>query len=176
LQFTISARDPDHDPIRYSATNLPNGARINSETGQFTWTPTYDQAGTYTVTFIASDGTLSDRKSCIIKVNNVPMPDLTTGAITYTVSGNGLYTFTAPIKNIGDMVVRTPFYVYFYVDGKVTGSRILSYILPGQTITVHFPWPGVKGAHVIKITADATNSIKESDENNNSAQIRVVVK
>jgi len=176
LKFTILARDPDHDPITYSAINLPKGATINSKTGQFNWMPDYKQAGIYLVTFVASDGSLSDEEKVTIKVNNVMMPDLTTGAITYTVIGNKFYIFKAPIKNIGDKTVRTPFYVYFYVDGVIKGSRHIIRLAAGQTVISSFAWPAIKGTHTIKITADATGRIKEADENNNSAQITIVVK
>ena len=71
LQFTISGSDPDGDPLTYSASNLPSGAQLNSTTGEFFWTPTYEQAGTYTVTFNVSDGSLTDSKSANITVNNI---------------------------------------------------------------------------------------------------------
>ncbi len=47
LQFTVSATDPDGDALTYAATNLPAGATFNPATRQFSWTPTYSQAGNY---------------------------------------------------------------------------------------------------------------------------------
>lgn len=55
VTFTLVATDPDGDSISYSSPDLPSGAILNSVTGVFEWTPTYDQAGPYTVTFIATD-------------------------------------------------------------------------------------------------------------------------
>jgi len=51
------ASDPDSDPvaITISATTLPAGYTFNA--GVLSWTPGYMHAGTYTVTFNASDGT-----------------------------------------------------------------------------------------------------------------------
>ncbi|MCD6506679.1 tandem-95 repeat protein, partial [Candidatus Poribacteria bacterium] len=54
LEFTVSAIDPDKDDLSFSAEGLPDGAKF--EDGVFTWTPTYEQAGTYSITFIVSDG------------------------------------------------------------------------------------------------------------------------
>jgi hypothetical protein len=74
LTFTITATDPDGDPLTYSASSasgLPQGATIDSETGIFSWTPGYNQAGGYTITFTASDGQLSDSKNIQITVENV---------------------------------------------------------------------------------------------------------
>ena len=55
LEFTIRAMDPDHDPVVYSASVLPSGASLNPTTGLFSWIPTAAQAGTYTITFTATD-------------------------------------------------------------------------------------------------------------------------
>ena len=71
LEFSIVATDLNDDRVTYSATNLPNGAQLNSATGEFSWTSTFTQAGTYTVTFMASDGVLTDSETIDIIVNNV---------------------------------------------------------------------------------------------------------
>ncbi|MHC4745168.1 MAG: putative Ig domain-containing protein, partial [Planctomycetota bacterium] len=69
LNFTISATDADSDSITYSASNLPTGATLTSDS--FSWTPGYTQAGTYDVTFTASDGTDSDSEIVTVNVANV---------------------------------------------------------------------------------------------------------
>ena len=68
LQFTISAIDPDGNPLSYSASNLPEGASLNAETRTFSWTPRYDQAGVYVVRFEVSDGELTDYEDVTITV------------------------------------------------------------------------------------------------------------
>jgi hypothetical protein len=55
LQFSVSATDPDHDPITYSAAPLPAGASLNPLTGAFSWTPSVSQLGAYSITFTATD-------------------------------------------------------------------------------------------------------------------------
>jgi hypothetical protein len=66
IQLDINASDWNHDLITYSATNLPQGATIDSATHTFSWTPGYDQAGSYTITLSASDGNLS--ASALLKI------------------------------------------------------------------------------------------------------------
>src|SRR3989442_16001290 len=73
LTFTISATDPDSDTVSYSATGLPAGATLNATTGAFSWTPGYDQAGSYPVTFRATDNgspALSASEAITITVTN----------------------------------------------------------------------------------------------------------
>ncbi len=47
LVFTVSATDPDGDPMIYSAYNLPVGASFDSTTRVFSWIPDEDQIGTH---------------------------------------------------------------------------------------------------------------------------------
>ncbi len=60
------------DVLTYSGENLPDGASVDSETGLFTWTPSYDQSGSYTITFKVTDqGGLSASAEAEVTVNNV---------------------------------------------------------------------------------------------------------
>ncbi len=46
MKFTLSATDVDGDSVTFLAlTALPAGAQLNGQTGQFLWTPTYQQSG-----------------------------------------------------------------------------------------------------------------------------------
>ncbi|NOT63534.1 MAG: tandem-95 repeat protein, partial [Acidobacteria bacterium] len=75
LSFTVTASDPDAgQTITLTATNLPEGAQFNQQTGAFTWTPGFAQAGNYTVNFTATDNgspVRSDSKSVSLTINNV---------------------------------------------------------------------------------------------------------
>ena len=68
LEFTVTATDPDMDPITYSAENIPDGATFNTVTMTFSWTPSFWQSGSYDVTFKASDGSLEDSEIAHITV------------------------------------------------------------------------------------------------------------
>ncbi len=72
LTFTVSATDADGDSLAYSASGLPAGATFSRSTGAFTWTPDFDQAGEYDVTFIVSDGECQDTMTVHITVVDVP--------------------------------------------------------------------------------------------------------
>ena len=69
LTFAIDAVDADGDAIAYSAANLPAGATLLGQT--FSWTPTYDQAGSYSMTLTASDGQAQTSQTIAIAVANV---------------------------------------------------------------------------------------------------------
>jgi hypothetical protein len=78
LQFTITASDPDNDPLTFSATGLPTGASLDVTSGAFTWTPSNTQEGTHVVTFVVSDGSLTDSEAVTITVNGaIELPALT---------------------------------------------------------------------------------------------------
>lgn len=73
LTYVLSAADPDPgDSLTYSATGLPPGATLNPITGEFSWTPGWDQSGAWSVTFRVTDlrgG--SDSESVTIQVAEV---------------------------------------------------------------------------------------------------------
>ncbi|MDJ0835210.1 MAG: Ig-like domain-containing protein [Acidobacteriota bacterium] len=68
LSFTVSATDPNGDTPTYSAESLPENATLDSNTGQFDFTPVSGQRGVYQVTFKASDGLLVDTMTVSITV------------------------------------------------------------------------------------------------------------
>lgn len=80
LTFAITANDNDGDPLTYSASDIPNGAGFNPLTSSFSWTPDYDQAGLYQVTFAVSDGfggTNSEQITVTVSnVNRAPVLDI----------------------------------------------------------------------------------------------------
>lgn len=99
LSFGVNATDPDGDALTYSASGLPAGATFDPATKQFSWTPDYTQAGDYTVTFTASDGTnsysLSGTKTVSISVADVDRPPVfAPGGESQSVDENRELSFT----------------------------------------------------------------------------------
>ncbi|MEX0737476.1 MAG: FlgD immunoglobulin-like domain containing protein [Bacteroidota bacterium] len=70
LQYTASPNDVG-ESVTYSLVNPPTGASINATTGAFTWTPTYGQAGSYTITVSVTDGEFSVTTTTAVTVVNV---------------------------------------------------------------------------------------------------------
>ncbi|MGB9927739.1 MAG: disaggregatase related repeat-containing protein, partial [Methanosarcina sp.] len=68
LNFVLRASDPDGDDLTYSASNLPSGANLNTESGLFSWTPENGQEGLYNILFEVSDGKFKDSESVNINV------------------------------------------------------------------------------------------------------------
>ncbi len=72
LTFDLQGTDPDREDegkLVFSASGLPEGAVLEGTT--FSWTPTYDQSGTYTISFTVSDGRLEDVREAVVTVNHV---------------------------------------------------------------------------------------------------------
>ena len=71
LAFSINATDSEGDVLSYTASNLAAGSQFDPGTRTFSWTPGYDQAGSYPgVIFSVSDGEFSDTESVTITVTN----------------------------------------------------------------------------------------------------------
>jgi hypothetical protein len=68
LSFSVTAVDPDGDNVVYSVLNLPRGAAFADRV--FAWTPSCNQAGSYEVTFVASDGQGQYSRTVTIVVND----------------------------------------------------------------------------------------------------------
>ncbi|MFO7970720.1 MAG: hypothetical protein R6U40_03110, partial [Desulfobacterales bacterium] len=84
LSFIVEASDPNGTTPMLSAAPLPAGADFTDQEngmGVFDWTPAEGQAGTYTLTFKASDGTLEDSQQVLLTItsgddsDNDGMPD-----------------------------------------------------------------------------------------------------
>lgn len=95
LKFTISAADADGDHLSLTVKDLPAGASFNDNgdnTAAFSWKPTFEQAGQYTVVFRADDkkgGIASEAIAItVIDVDITPpvISDIQTQNITYNLA------------------------------------------------------------------------------------------
>lgn len=96
LTFTVNATDPEGNPLTYTATNLPMGATFDPVTKTFTWTPAYDQAGSYpNIEFTVTNG-LSPvvSEDITITVNNVNRAPVLTSIGNKSVNEGQTLTFS----------------------------------------------------------------------------------
>lgn len=94
LSFTVSATDPDLDPLTFSAGPIPKGANFDPATGVFNWVPGYADSGNYDVTFTVTDGSLTASEKVTITVNNVNRPPTLTKIGDQSVNEGETLTFT----------------------------------------------------------------------------------
>jgi len=92
------------------AKNLPTGAEFTEKSARFSWMPSYDQAGDYTVTFIAKKGLLRASIDVQIHVENVPSAYFIMNESIITrseVRERGVihYQIYPMLQNVGDMQV-----------------------------------------------------------------------
>ena len=107
VKFTLLATDPDGGDQTYAAvTSLPAGAALDPQTGIFTWTPSYTQAGNYTITFSATDpGGLSSKTTVSIQIANVDRaPTLAVSDQTVLVGAGLDFTLDGSDPDVGDVL------------------------------------------------------------------------
>jgi hypothetical protein len=114
LSFTVTATDADLTAINFlSVSGMPTGATFTNgpgnTSGTFSWTPTFTQAGSYDVGFIAANG-LEGSAVTHIQVNNVVEnhPPVVTAPATLSVGAGLALSFTpAATDEDGDHVTMT---------------------------------------------------------------------
>jgi PKD repeat protein len=148
MSFSVSATDPDGDAITYSVEGLPSGAVFASQS--FSWTPSYQQANTYQVTFIASDGKSQDSETVTITVNNVNQPPVLAAISNKSVHVKNLLTFPVSATDPdGDSIT-------YLVEGLPSGA-----IFAGQT----FSWtPSDQQANTYQVTFIASDGKSQDSE------------
>ncbi len=120
LTFGVSASDPNRDPLVLTAESVPANATFtdNSDgTGIFEFTPAYNQAGIYTIRFIASDGELADTEIVAITVIDEPGE-----AVQYFPLNVGFDAQYKLSNAIGEEIGTTRFAIVDeFTDGELSG-------------------------------------------------------
>lgn len=112
LSFTVTASDPDLDPLVLSASPLPPNAYFTDNgdgTGDFLFTPDSTQAGSYDLLFVASDGVLADSELVRITVTEVGVEEF-----------------------INDRTLRNPF--LHISPNPFTVTTTIAYLLPTEAL------------------------------------------
>jgi len=83
LGFTLSALDPEESTVMYGSHKLPEGATINSQTGEFTWSPPFvgpnsSVGSPFELKFTATDGDISSYMTVNVTVTNKNRPPILT--------------------------------------------------------------------------------------------------
>jgi PKD domain-containing protein/putative Ig domain-containing protein/Big-like domain-containing protein/cadherin-like protein len=99
LAFTVSASDPDGQAIgSLSAAPLPPGSTFTpgagNVSGTFHWTPSPGQAGSYAVTFTASNAMSGSATTVITVVGGIDHAPVVTAPVNRFVSEGALVSFT----------------------------------------------------------------------------------
>lgn len=154
MSFTVSGSDADlpAQTLTYSASGLPTGATFDTGTGAFSWTPTFEQSGTYNVTFTVSDGTLTDTEIVPITIGSVNRPPVLAAIGDKSVNENSLLSFTVTANDPdADSVTLA-------ASGLPTGATF-------DTGTGAFSWtPDYTQAGTYSVTFTVTDSNSATDE------------
>lgn len=124
LHFVVSASDPEADQLHFAADVLPAGAQFSEGdgSGNFVWTPTFEQSGDYLVTFIVSDGELEDRETITITVINTNRPPVIEPIGNQQVNEGELLTFLVIVTDPDAGLLR--FRIEAIPDGAAMESDI----------------------------------------------------
>lgn len=79
------------------------------------------------------------------------------------------------IKNVGD-IGASNIYVRFLADGELFGViHEVDHLEPGESRNLTYEWRAIHGKHTLGVKVDYLDSIKEYDELNNTAEIKIDV-
>ena len=146
LTFTVTATDTDEGQVvKFSAANLPIGATFDTNTGVFSWTPLFTQAGSYTVNFTATDNgapALSDGpRSVTITVSDAVQPstlvDGFVGDPPNQQPAGGWFTTT-----------NTGLFHLYFVSGATSNGPVLN---PSGPVNIPLP----DGSYTFSLLANA---------------------
>ena len=70
ITFKVTATDENGDVLTYDVKDEPAGVDFSTKSGKFSWTPGFDKAGEYEMTFVVSDGKTTATKTITLTVAN----------------------------------------------------------------------------------------------------------
>ena len=159
LVVSVTVADPDLDPITtLTAVGLPAGATFTpgagNTTGILSWTPSFAQSGTYSITFTASNA-LSGAATTQVTVSNVDHAPVVTAAATASGAENGQLTINVSATD---------------PDGDTITSFTATNLPAGATFTPGggnksgaFTWtPGFTQSGSYSVTFTASNALSGS--------------
>jgi len=125
LEFTISATDPEDQPITLTAQDMPENATFvdaGDGTGTLTYNPDFQQSGLVEVKFRASDGLAYDEERVFIQTYDNPQrPELTIPGPQSIVEGEHLefpVSATDPVLTTPQLFLDNPELNVGFVDNN----------------------------------------------------------
>ncbi len=158
LSFTISGTDSDvpKQSLRYSTSNTPTGASINSSTGLFTWTPSITQSGVYSVTFTVTDnGSPAKYDSETVRITVINKSSGGGG-------GNPIPQTAPALSSISDVTINEGQSKTFSVSASDRNGDRISYSLSsapswvtisGKTVTINAPSELSRSSYSVTVRA-----------------------
>jgi len=157
ISFTVAASDPDGDPLQSLVADLvklPIFADATFEatapwtTGTFSWTPTFEDAGDYDISFEATN-VLVGRAETRIHVSNVDRPPVITAPPRMSGLPKALLTFNveAADPDPGDDLPSLT------VEGLPSGATFQLGQSPNTGVFSWVPTAFQKGTYLVTITA-----------------------
>jgi hypothetical protein len=158
LSITISASDPDNDPLQFGASTLPIGASFNPQTKSFQWTPSFNQNGTYNVNFTVTDTYgLVDSENVLITVTNVNRAPVITSIGNKTIAENSTLVFVVNATDPdGDSLVFGVNYVGIQPNGAVFNPTSRTFL---WTPTFH-----QSGIYTVNFTVTDTGNLADFEK------------
>lgn len=159
LAFNVSATDPENDPLQFMMDQNPEGATLTQSSANqyaFSWSPTHDQEGTYSIIFQVTDNKGgSDSKTVTIIVENVNRkPSITSFAPANSepeVQQGHNKTFSVTAEDLDGQnlvyfwsrneinVAAGPLYNYFAPPNFEGIETVVAYVTDGED-TVSVTW------------------------------------
>ncbi len=188
VTFDGSRSTDDSTPTSDLTYEWDFGDGSDPESGQ-TVHHAYQRAGEYTATLTVTDADgLPDTDTVTVTVTGGPQDLVVSGITTVQNTGTGgangkpkagdKVVIRATITNNGTAAASAS-ETAFTLDGTAlpNSPRSTAMIPAGGSVTVDLTWDtrGLKGEHVIAVSADSGRVVTESDEGNNSSTLKVTV-
>lgn len=184
LTIILSAVDPDGDVLTYSVGNLPQGAALDPQTGEFSWTPGRGQKGVTSIRFEVSDGVLSDSENVSITVKGFT-PTTVIGSVDRPPMGRvitGVYRISGWLYD-PEGVSK----IEVLVDGSVAGEAVYGNSRPdvqkiypelGSNLGYHYDLDTTKlseGEHTITVRETSNSGTQTSLTSRTVTIVRQIV-
>ncbi len=106
--YDVDAVDAESQALTYTLTAAPNTMTIDALSGVISWTPGFEQAGSYAVTVVVSDGEFTDTQSFVIDVANTNREPRIQSTPVLTGAENIPYQYTVTAEDLdGDTLSYT---------------------------------------------------------------------